>query len=140
MKKYLLPILAALVLFFIATTVSEHFRIYSIFHSIDKLYHVIGGMILGWFFMLTFQPELKTMPVYKKVLLLVGCVSLIGILWELAERASSVYAIHRYTTLYHLFHGGDLNDTLGDLSADIGGGILFSFCYASFAKCLSFFV
>lgn len=143
-----MPILAGVLVFVTGVFVSGFFDLYFKFSHLDTLFHFIGGMALGWFFyILIFSKGLrpasddgngaestdKNFSVAMQLFILVSAVSFAGIIWEYAERLSTIYASVHAPWLYHWFSGGNLNDTLLDLLADMLGGAVFFGFFRKFA-------
>jgi hypothetical protein len=95
------------------------FHLYAKIWHLDKFLHAGGGLIAGWFFALYFKNDFQDSRV-RYILAIVSAVALVGVLWEFAERLSTLYAPHWFK---YYFYGGDLNDTLTDLAADLIGGL-----------------
>jgi len=100
---------------------SGHWGLYQI-PWYDKLMHVLGGIIAAWFGLALLQDEITHMRAWKQTLIIVSVALSIGVIWEWAEYAST---LTRDATpwLYRWFHGGNLQDTLGDLIADTAGAL-----------------
>lgn len=124
-RKYVSPIVSGTALIIFGLFISNHYDFYSHIVYLDKVYHALGGMVLGWFFFRYFNgPDFKLTPL-NLIFTTVAAVCFFGVIWEFAERLSSVYSPVYFPSLYQYFHGGDLNDTLFDLVADMLGGLLF---------------
>ena len=117
-------VLSGIILVFLATFVAASVHLYSSLPHFDKIFHIVGGAIVAWAAYACFKGDLEHMSPLGAILFLAGMACAVGILWECAERLSSIYAVHDFHTIYHFFHGGDLDDTLGDLLADTAGGLL----------------
>jgi hypothetical protein len=117
------PVLAGLLLIFIALIVGEYYGLYYSIPYFDKAMHVIGGAVAAWFVLALLQEEITHMAGWKQVLIVISVTAFIGIVWEWAEYLSQ-YTQYNYPLFYKYFSGGDLPDTLSDIVADIvGGGI-----------------
>ena len=125
--KYKYPILFGLVVFIFGVFVSSSLGWYFLFPGIDKVFHFLGGVAVGWFFLIYFSLPVWSMPKFKKVLIAVGCTCLVAVCWEYAERLSALYSPQYAPWLYHWFQGGDLNDTLLDVLAGMGGSFVFAY-------------
>jgi hypothetical protein len=119
------PIIAGLLLLFIGIFLCGRFGWYYLIPNLDKVMHTAGGIIVAWFALSLMQGELTRMAAWKQALIIVSVVAFVGLAWEWAEYASN-FTQHSYPLWYHYFHGGDLADTLGDLAADVAGGVLFA--------------
>lgn len=117
------PIIAGLILLFIAVFIGQWFGLYLQLPGIDKVFHVTGGIIAAWFVLTLFQKEVGHMAAWKQAAIFIGITTLIGVVWEFAEYISN-FTRATHPLLYHYFHGGDLADTLGDLFSDIIGAAL----------------
>ena len=53
--KYLRPLLLGVATLFVGVFVSGYLDWYYFFPHIDKVYHTIGGIALGWFFYIYFS-------------------------------------------------------------------------------------
>jgi hypothetical protein len=124
-KKYLSPIFSGVALLILGLFISTHYDFYSYVVYLDKVYHVLGGMVLGWFFFRYFNGSEFRLTQLNLIFVTIAAVCFFGVIWEFAERLSSVYSPVYFPSLYQYFHGGDLNDTLLDLVADMFGGLLF---------------
>jgi hypothetical protein len=123
--KYLYPILLGIVIFFIGVYFSDFFDLYNRFDHIDKVFHFMGGVALGWFFCVFFSIKDLPMTTSKRLLIVVASTCLIAVFWEYAERLSTLYAPR---WIVHWYSGGDLNDTLTDILAGmLGGGTFYVF-------------
>ncbi len=119
------PVIAGLILIFIGIFMAGQFDWYYKMDHLDKLFHVIGGVIAGWFAFSLVQKEVTTASRWKQLLIVAGIATLIGVVWECAEYASN-FTRQSLPLWYHFFHGGDLADTISDLAADISGATLFA--------------
>jgi hypothetical protein len=116
------PITVALVFIFVVAFFVGKFHLYQIIPHLDKYFHFLGGLIAGWFFSVYMASDFQTRGSrFRFFLAVVGAATLAGVLWEFAERLSSMYGT---PLMQHYFYGGDIIDTLGDLAADIGGATL----------------
>ncbi len=125
MLKSKSSIILGILLLIVAIFVGTYFGIYDKVPHFDKVLHLVGGAIVAWFFSDWFLWEYK-LTRFQKIILMVAGAALVGTLWEFAERLSSIYSPGRFPLLYKYFYGGDLNDTLGDLAADLVGAFTFS--------------
>ncbi len=124
-KKYLSPIIIGLIVIIFGLFVSNYFGLYGQIKSLDKVYHVLGGVILGWFFYRYFNSPQTKLTSLNLLLVSVSTVCFIGVLWEFMERLSSLYSPQYFPWLLEWFRSGDLNDSLLDLVADMSGGFIF---------------
>ena len=104
---------------------TEYFHIYDHIHNFDKIMHLLGGFVVAWIVSFGFKKEGRSMSYLQFAFVLVASTALVGVLWEFAEHLSGVYLKDRLFIVYTYFHGGDLNDTLLDLTFDLAGGSLF---------------
>ena len=91
----------------------------------DKVLHVGGGVVVAWFFYRYLGNYLNSFSHFKQFLILVAMTALVGLIWEFAEYGARFIATS-HPVIYQYFHGGDLKDTLGDLLADLIGGVLYA--------------
>lgn len=119
------PVIAGFVLLFVGIFLCGYFGWYYQAPHLDKLMHVVGGIIVAWFALSLMQNEITHLATWKQVLIVVSIGAFVGLVWEWAEYASN-FTQHSYPLWYHYFHGGDLADTLGDLLADVIGSVLFA--------------
>lgn len=119
MKKlspYMIPGLLAAAVLFTGIFVTARFDLYYRFSEFDKLLHTLGGIAVTWLFILAYKKELTVMPFFKQYFLILGGFSLVAVFWEFAEYASGVLTRTAAPLIYRYFHGGDMNDTIGDLA------------------------
>ena len=122
--KYVYPILLGIVIFLVGVYFSDVFDLYNRFTHIDKLFHFMGGVALGWFFYVFFSVKDLQMTPFKKFIIVVAATCLVAVFWEYAERCSTLYAPR---WIVHWYSGGDLNDTLTDILAGMLGSMGFWF-------------
>jgi hypothetical protein len=120
-----LPMIAGLALLFVGIFIGERWGLYYSIPNFDKVLHTLGGLTVAWFAMSLFQDDIGHLKWYKQLAIIAGLTVLVGVLWEFAEFAAN-FTRHSYPWLYHWFHGGDLADTIGDLTADLSGGVIFA--------------
>lgn len=96
------------------------FDLYQAIPYLDKIFHFVGGAIAGLFFASYFRSDFSSSR-FRYILAVTGAALLAGVLWEFAERLSSIYGT---PWLKHYFYGGNINDTLLDLVADLAGTLL----------------
>jgi hypothetical protein len=130
MNRYSPFILAGILI--LTTIAAEHFQLYYRIDNLDKLLHILGGLAVAWAFSHEFSQELKNSSPLKKAILLIACGALVGVLWEMAEFVSNGFH-YTHPFIYKYFHGGDLNDTIGDLAADVFGSGIFALLYLKFS-------
>ncbi|OGN27611.1 MAG: hypothetical protein A2941_01280 [Candidatus Yanofskybacteria bacterium RIFCSPLOWO2_01_FULL_49_17] len=100
------------------------FNLYDFIPHLDKALHVIGGAIASWFFLEYFRDDFQKIGPWTKfryLLAVIGSAVLVGLIWEFAERLSSLYGT---SLMRRYLYGGDVDDTLIDLAADIVGAVL----------------
>ena len=125
-KNRVYSILGAILFLVFGIFVANKFYLYQHFDHFDKLMHITGG-IFAALIMWQFSP--LPMTGWKRVVVLVAYACLIGVFWEFAERLSSVYCPTYCKVVHHYFQGGDLDDTLGDITADMVGGLLYGISF-----------
>ena len=121
----------ALIILAIGIFPTEAFKLYERFPYIDTLLHLAGGAAIVWFLSSFFERDVWRLSRPTLVALLVGITTLIGVFWEFAEFYSGRNFREALPIVYQYFRGGDLQDTLGDLAADIAGATLFAVPLAS---------
>lgn len=122
--KYKNPIWAGAVPIFLALFVSGEFDLYSRLIYLDKVFHLLGGVVVAWFFVLYLRKDLPLVSRFKQFLLITACVSLVGVVWEFGEYLTHIYGPTYSPWLLRYFDIGDLADTLSDLVFDLLGGLL----------------
>ena len=99
----------------------DQFDLYDKISHLDKILHILGGIIAGWFFVNYFQKDFaQSESKWNYLLAVAGAAMLVGVFWEFAERLSFLYGS---PLMKHYFYGLDLNDTLIDLAADLAGAV-----------------
>jgi uncharacterized membrane protein YjdF len=116
------PLLFALFVVFFGIVASEWWGLYARFVHFDKVMHVMGGLSAAWIGLALLQREITHLPQWKQVLVFVSFATLAGVVWEFAEYIAN-FSQYSWPDLYRYFHGGDLNDTIGDLAADLIGAL-----------------
>ena len=124
--KYKYPIGLGFAVLFVGVFVSGFLDWAFLVPHIDNLYHFVGGIALGWFFYIYFSFETVSFSKFKKIIIVVSATCFVAVLWEYAERLSTIYSPEHARWLYHWFKGGDLTDTLLDILAGITGGLAFA--------------
>jgi arginine exporter protein ArgO len=119
------PIISGIILLLIGIFVTGYYGLYQALPGLDKVMHATGGIIVGWFAFSLLQDDIARARWWRQLIIIVGIVALVGVAWEFAEYTATQLR-GSLPTLYHYFHGGDLGDTLGDLTADLLGGVLFA--------------
>lgn len=127
-RSYLYPIIFGFVLLLVGIFLVEQYELSYRFKGLDKLLHFSGGFVAAWFVATLFTRELRLPRPWVAGLIMVSAVALIGVVWEFAEFSTSLIRSD-YPQLYHFFHGGNLEDTLGDLLADMAGGASFALIF-----------
>lgn len=110
---------------FPAQWLSLYYRI----DHLDKLFHFIGGLIVVWFFSICLNNKFSKLPVWEKLIALLTVIFLVGLFWEFLEYISGSYLKNYWPILGRYFYIGNLRDSLGDLTADVMGGLVFSLVY-----------
>ena len=119
------PLILGLLVLFVGIFVGEQWGLYYAIPNFDKVLHTLGGLAIAWMAMAIFQDDIKQLPWYKQLVLIVSLTIMVGVLWEFAE-FSAGFTRSSWPWLYHWFHGGDMADTISDLVADLSGGTLFA--------------
>lgn len=123
-SKYKWPLLAAIALNFVALYIGEEFGFYYRFAYIDKVFHFLGGVVAAWFFFVLLGERAKSFSALRMVLIAMVFVYFVGVVWEFLEYISTVYSPIYAPWLQHYFSIGSWLDSLGDLVADMAGGLI----------------
>ncbi|OFZ67583.1 MAG: hypothetical protein A3D92_18325 [Bacteroidetes bacterium RIFCSPHIGHO2_02_FULL_44_7] len=100
-------------------------NLYAYVDYLDKAFHLLGGVVIAWFFSIYLRKDLRPIPRFRQLLFVIACVSLAGVVWEFTEYLSEIYSPRYAPWLLHYFSIGNLRDTLGDLVSDLLGGLVF---------------
>ena len=119
------PVIFAACVIFVGIFVSGQYRLYEMWGHFDTAMHVLGGLTAAWFGLVLLQKEITHLPAWKQVLIFVSFATLAGVLWEFVEYSVGV-GRDVVPWLYRWLHGGDLADTITDLTADIIGALTLS--------------
>lgn len=119
------PLLFAALVVFVGIFVSGQYGLYDQWSHFDTSMHALGGLAAAWFGLVLLQKEITHLAAWKQVLVFVSFATLAGVLWEFAEYSVGV-GQDLVPWLYRWFHGGDLTDTITDLTADIIGALALS--------------
>ena len=119
------PFLFGALIIFVGIFVSDRYGLYWRFEHFDTTLHALGGLAAAWIGLVLLQQEITHLPSWKQVLIFVSFATLAGVLWEFAEFVVGT-GEHVVPWLYRWFHGGDLPDTIMDLTADIIGALVLS--------------
>ena len=117
------PLILAACVLFVGIFLSGKYDLYTYWEHFDTALHALGGLAVAWFGLVIFQREITHLIPWKQVVIFVSFATFIGVLWEFAEYLVGIYP-DVVPWLYHWFHGGDLADTLTDLSADMVGALV----------------
>lgn len=128
-KKLRSPIFAGIILLIVGVWISGFFDIYRTWSDFDSLMHLLGGVVAAWFVAALFARDMAKLPLLSATLFIIGTTLLIGVMWETAEFLSGKYMHDISTLVYQYFRGGNLQDTIADMSLDIGGAILLSWLW-----------
>ena len=112
---------------FISNLVGMYFGMY-MYWWFDMIHHFLGGFFVAMLMVHYLKVEelrIKNneLGIIKKCLIMVGVVSFIGVIWELAEYLASqtlIEPMYKYFQIKAYFIG-DLDDTINDLLMDILG-------------------
>ncbi|MBX4189939.1 DUF2238 domain-containing protein [Candidatus Parcubacteria bacterium] len=130
------PIIAGFLLLFLGVFIGTALHIYSYIPSFDKVLHFTGGLVAAWFITSILYGDLSNLSKWKKILIIASCALTIGVVWEFVEYLTNVFthngAVH--PLIHKYLFAGSLPDTLGDLAADLLGGILFGLIQESSAS------
>lgn len=111
---------------FILSGVAVQLGYFETFRHLDKLLHLIGGVVVGIFVWAVFEREISRLSRPAGFVFILGAMAIIGIFWEIAEY--NMHLIKETAPLiYKYFHGGGLADTLADLVMDLLGAGVFAF-------------
>ena len=88
--------------------------------------HFLGGFFVAMF-MVYYLADVKTPSKLKRYLVVIGAVSLIGVVWEFSEYLANQMLLEPlYNNFgFRAYFIGDLDDTINDLLMDILGAISF---------------
>ncbi len=134
--KYSKAVLINFALFFAVHLLASSWGFYYIAQGFDKVMHFWGGVSVALFFIWYFYFSGRfTLPLPKDskiffIFLIVGLVALVGVGWEFFEYIGNNYIAKGQMQ-------GDLTDTMGDLFADLVGGLVFSLCFLPKIKKIS---
>ena len=92
----------------------------------DMSLHFLGGFFVAMF-MVYYLADVKTPSKLKRYLVVIGAVSLIGVVWEFSEYLANQMLLEPlYNNFgFRAYFIGDLDDTINDLLMDILGAISF---------------
>ena len=124
-RKVLNPVVVGLAVIFLGAFVFTFFNIYDFVPHLDKVFHVSGGFIVAWFFSNLWGDKLKGFNKFQRLILFMSLAALVGFFWEVMEYSTSQPPFVSHQLLRHYIYGGNLNDTLGDIMADVFGSALF---------------
>lgn len=124
MRKIILTILVGIGLVAVATLVLKDASESSSWFTLDTLFHFVGGVYTAW---------CASLFARRPASIFFGAL-MIGLAWELAECASSVYGPTYWPEVSRYYHTGGLIDTIHDLFADILGTISFILLYCRHEK------
>lgn len=119
------PLLLAALIVWLGIFASGTWGLYARWEHFDTALHALGGLAAAWFGLALLQDELTHLAFWKQLLVFVSFATLAGVLWEFAEYQAN-FLRETAPWLWYWFHGGDLADTVTDLSADILGALAFS--------------
>jgi hypothetical protein len=119
------PLVAGIFVIFVGIFLSGQFGFYARWEHFDTFMHALGGLTAAWFGLALLQDEITHLSFWKQVLIFVSFATLAGVLWEFAEYQANL-AQDTLPWLWRWFHGGDIADTMTDLSADIIGALALS--------------
>lgn len=126
--KLKVPVFIGVVIILIAVFPAEWFGWANV-NFFDKFEHLLGGIVVAWFFSVFLNKELKLTSKFKAGIIIIATVCLVGVLWEFSEYLSSTYGPLYAPIVTKHFYIGDLADTLGDILSDLLGGLVFALLY-----------
>jgi len=130
----IIPITIIILVLFAGIFIGGFFKLhYSVIYFDDAL-HLVGSFALAWLLLSLLGHHMNQLPKYISVLLVLGTVILFGVTWEILEYLSGAYLENTVPLIYNYFRGGDLKDTIGDLTIDIIGSLLFLIPFFVFPK------
>lgn len=125
--RFYLAILAVILVLFVGVFPSGHWQWYLTYPYFDKIMHLLGGFVIAWLLGHILEQDLRDTTWWGAAIMLVGAATIVGVLWEGAEFLANTFwadTVGGWKSLaWHYFHGGDLKDTLLDLSADMIGAL-----------------
>jgi hypothetical protein len=119
------PLVFSLAVLLFGVFISQQFGLYAAWDQFDTFMHFIGGIAAAWLALALMQADIVRMAPWKQVLVLVSLAALAAVLWEFAEYMAG-FGRDVVPWLWSWFHGGDLADTMLDLTAGLAGALLFS--------------
>ena len=123
--KYLYPLVFGFLIFFIGVFISGFLHLYDIIPNLDKIYHTLGGFAVGWFFYNYLFSNNQSFSNFKQIIVIASTTCFIAVIWEYAERLSTLYSLQYAPLFYRWFRGGSFNDTLLDIGAGMTGSLIF---------------
>ncbi len=125
LKKFALPLFISVLLIVAACITINDWRLTAQIFYLDKIYHFTGGVLAAWLVDLYFGRHIRSVPKFKRLLIIVSGACAIGVAWELAEWLSTAYAASFSLFLAHYMGIGTLADTIGDLAIDTIGALVY---------------
>ncbi|MBX4211243.1 MAG: DUF2238 domain-containing protein [Candidatus Yanofskybacteria bacterium] len=126
--KSAVPFLAMFAVVFVGLIPLVDFDLYAKYHNLDKYMHLLGGFVLAWLVWQIFSRR-NHLEMAEVLTIIVGSVAVLGILWEIGEYVSTAFindsSMKLLRIVHHYFAGGDVKDTLLDLTMDMTGAFLF---------------
>jgi hypothetical protein len=123
--RLIAPICFAVILVLFGVFISGRFGLYASWEHFDTTMHAIGGIAAAWFALALMQTDIVRMAQWKQVLTLLAFATLAAVLWEFAEYLAG-FGRDVVPWLWRWFHGGELADTILDLTAGMIGALLFA--------------
>jgi uncharacterized membrane protein YeaQ/YmgE (transglycosylase-associated protein family) len=89
--------------------------------------HLVGSTALAWLLSTLASRQKEVLSYRSYLVFIVGAVLIFGVVWEILEYLSGEYM--KGTLIYAYYRGGDLQDTLSDLVADMTGAVIYMLIY-----------
>jgi uncharacterized membrane protein YjdF len=119
------PILFGFLVLYLGIFAGSYWKAYDVIPQLDKVFHVMGGVVCAWLALAFLQNEVTHLRPFKQWVIVVSVAMLIGTWWEVAEYVGN-FTENISPTFYYYFHGGGLGDTIVDLVCDTLGASLFA--------------
>jgi hypothetical protein len=119
------PIISGIAVIVVGLFIFTHLHLHGVFPHSDKFFHTLGGIVIAWYFSLLWKDKLTTFTHVERLIIYIAMAAMVGFLWELLEYSTAQYPLDGLGVLRHYVFGGNLRDTLGDLTADLFGASIF---------------
>jgi hypothetical protein len=123
MRKIFLPASAVFIVLVIGVIVSGYFDLWQRWENFDTVMHLSGSVVLAWLLSSLAVKQQKALPYLSYALFIAGAVLIFGVVWEVLEYLSGAHL--KGTIIWHYYRGGNLQDTIADLLADLNGAMIY---------------